>query len=275
MPAQTDGENVAVKSIRSLPVYRAKKKSLYGFFETAEQASLCEGIDKIFLPPEECLKMPLGFASGVRLPFLLYDDALPAFEQLLERVRQHGVQYAEVNNLGQIALSLRHGFLPVGGIGLNLYNSPSVTEAARLGLVEATFSAECSFPQMRDMHSILPTGIFAYGRLPLMHTTHCVVKNNFNCGGNCRLPQTLTDRTGAAFLVKKAPFCANTLYNGVPLWLADKKKELRALSLSFLSLYFIDETPKQAKKITSDYLAKEEISPPEHFTRGLYTRGVL
>ena len=81
----------------------------------------------------------------------------------------------------------------------------------------------------------------------------------------------LTDKTGAEFLVKRDGDFGhrNIIYNSVPIYLADKKDLYKNLGLFFIALNFTDENPEQIKKIIADYaLNKENITPPDKFTRG-------
>ena len=77
----------------------------------------------------------------------------------------------------------------------------------------------------------------------------------------------LADRTGAAFPLN----CAggvSTVYNPVPLWMADRLAELPT---HWATLYFTGESPQQAAGVLADFAARR--AAPGPFTRGLYTRG--
>ena len=52
-----------------------------------------------------------------------------------------------------------------------------------MGFASATVSFELTFPRIRDLEKPLDCEFIAYGRLPLMITEQCIVKNKF---GSCR-----------------------------------------------------------------------------------------
>ena len=96
----------------------------------------------------------------------------------------------------------------------------------------------------------------------------CPVRNGKGCS-ECGGKSTITDRKGTVFPVQ----CRKNhseLLNSVPVWLADRLSELKALD--FLTLYFTDETAEQTKKIINAYTSGG--NAPEKYTRGLYYRGV-
>ena len=75
-----------------------------------------------------------------------------------------------------------------------------------------------------------------YGKLPVMYTVRCMIRGCVPCRGGkggftpdlreseaCRA--YLSDRTGAKFFVLGTRDCANTIYNSVPTWTADRPIE--------------------------------------------------
>ena len=111
-----------------------------------------------------------------------------------------------------------------------------------------------------------------YGRLPLMLTENCIMKNR---GKGCRCqeePQTLRDRKGEDFPVEQAWGCRNEIFNAKTLWLADKKADFQRVGAAYARLSFLRESAKECAAIFRAYL--EGAEPPEDFTRGLYYRGV-
>ena len=138
-----------------------------------------------------------------------------------------------------------------------------------MGADEITLSCEMLLSDISRLSSPVPTGIIAYGKLPLMLYRCCPVKNGKSCkecGGN----GTVTDRKGVVFPIQ----CGKTyseMLNSVPVWLADRKAELAPLD--FLTLYFTDETAAQAEELINAYINGG--APCEKYTRGLYYRGVI
>ena len=80
----------------------------------------------------------------------------------------------------------------------------------------------------------------------------------------------LTDRMGVDFPV----VCKNGasfILNSVPLWLADKKDEIR--NIDYELIYFTNESKNECMQVMSAYNNNEKA--PDEFTRGLYFRKVL
>ena len=111
-------------------------------------------------------------------------------------------------------------------------------------------------------------GLITYGKLPLMITRNCPVKNGKACA-DCGGKSVLTDRMGISFPVICGEGYSQVL-NSRPIYMADRERET-AFSAFYL-LYFTTETPEECEKIISAYENKKE--PEGEFTRGLYYRGV-
>lgn len=60
------------------------------------------------------------------------------------------------------------GMQPIGDFGLNITNVQSLIRLKEMGLESATLSIEMPMADCTAMSPVLPRGIFAYGRLPLM-----------------------------------------------------------------------------------------------------------
>ncbi|MBQ2697827.1 MAG: U32 family peptidase, partial [Clostridia bacterium] len=221
-----------------------------------------------------------GVRLGVQLPRGARDGEFARVAALLQTAKELGAVAAVVANLGHLALCAEAGLPVIGDLALNLYNSQAMETAKELGLAAVTASCELSFPQLRDLGKPLPTGLFAYGRLPLMLTENCLGKNAGGCQGDCKLPARITDRTGAAYPVfHDGDSCRNLLLNPKTLWLADRR-ELFTSGLHFLLLSFTTESAAEAETVLAAYLSDPEdplrqTARPEDFTRGLLTRGVL
>ena len=161
-----------------------------------------------------------------------------------------------------------------GDFGLNIYNSRSLHTLKQLEFATATLSFEMTLPQIRDLSKLMPTQIIAYGRLPLMVTEHCLIKNRTGeC--TCHLGSTkLTDRTGAEFpIVKDGNSCRSVLLNGKKLSWLDRQDDLNKLGLWAIRLNFTTENAREVDRVLEDYLNPAPFDPGA-CTRGLYLRGV-
>jgi putative protease len=61
------------------------------------------------------------------------------------------------------------------------------------------------------------------------------------------------------------------LLNSVPVWLADKQKQIK--NIDFQILYFTNEDKQRVAEVISAY--KDQSEPDCKYTRGLFFRGVI
>ena len=208
------------------------------------------------------------------LPRIIQDEDLPRIRLQMSDLRQLGLKDILVSNVGHLIPAREAGFRLHGDFGLNIYNSASMTVLKNLEFVSATASFEMTLPQIRDLSKAVNTEILAYGRLPLMITEHCMMKNRTGqC--SCHLGQAkLTDKTGAEFyLIREGASCRNVILNGKKLSWLDRQNDLAKLGLWAIRLYFTTENAREVERILDEYLAPAPFDPGA-CTRGLYLRGV-
>lgn len=238
----------------------------------AAAAQLPAEADKLadiwILPPdagEQPVSLPLW---GVEILRGMFGREERLREQLRE-AKAAGAAYALCGNVGAIPLALEAGLKPIGGFGLNLTNAQALAEAADWGLAAATLSFELTFRQMAFARvAALPTGVFVYGRQPLMLTRNCPRQAAVGCAG-CEGQGRLVDRKGVMFPLACAGGCTELL-NSACLYWADRLDELP--QTDFWLLHFTEETPEQVAQTLRDYRCGG--APRTGITRGLYLRGV-
>jgi len=246
----------------------------------AEQASsellrLAPGL--VYVPVEELITNPQLIAAGkgkvaVSLPRVAWDREWPALLENLQKLRDLGVTDTLVGNLSLLTPARNLGFAVRGDYGLEIYNAQALKECKRLGLTSATLSFELKLAQIRDLSKSLDTELIVYGRLPLMITESCLIKNRSGrCA--CQNSNVLTDRKGAQFPVVKAPGCRNEILNSKKLFLADKAGDYERVGLWGARLMFTTENPRECVQVAERYLGRSGWEPNE-FTRGLYYRDV-
>jgi len=220
----------------------------------------------------ECLKgLSKETRLGVILPRIAWDREWPKVEEQLERCRELGAQDALVGNLGQLGPAGRLGFTLRGDYGVPVFNAQALKELKRLGVASATASFELKLAQIRDISKNIPVEAIVYGRLPLMITENCIIRNrDGRCA--CEGENILTDRKGERFPVVKAPGCRSEILNSKKLFLADKPEWKRA-GLTYARLMFTTENPWECVQALERYRGEGQWAPGE-FTRGLYYRGV-
>ena len=226
------------------------------------------GVDAIILPFGcDFSALPGSVLKIAELPRYIVDET--AIKIRLEELKNQGVTAACCGNLSAMELSREAGLKVIASNGLNCANSESVKTLSRLGADEVILSAETNITAAKTLGGNIKTGIFAYGRLPLMLTRNCPVKNAKTCK-ECGKKSFLKDRKGMIFPV----ICRENyseVYNCTPLYLADKKEDLRAFD--FLLLYFTDEVGTAAREIIDMYKKNTPADFP--FTRGLYYKNLL
>ena len=170
-----------------------------------------------------------------------------------------------------IAPCKKLGFTLRADYGLPVFNAQALKELKRFDFASATASFELKLAQLRDISKALPTEAIVYGRLPLMLTENCIIKNRTGrC--TCEGENILTDRKGERFPVVKAPGCRSEILNSRKLFLADKP-EWKKAGLTYARLMFTTENPWECVQALERYQGEGQWSPAE-FTRGLYYRGV-
>ncbi len=208
------------------------------------------------------------------LPRIVREGEIHRLRAQLQDLRDLGVKDALVGNLGLLHIVREAGMRLHGDFGLNLYNSRALMAAEALELSSATVSFELTLPQIRDLSKPIHTELIAYGRLPLMVTEHCLIKNRTGeC--TCHLGQMkLTDKTGAEFpVIKDGNSCRSVVLNGKKLSWLDRQEDLAKLGLWAIRLCFTTENGQEVDRVMADYLNPEAFDPGA-CTRGLYLRGV-
>ena len=236
----------------------------------------------VYLPLEEALKVwdrfgdmaGQGVEPSVILPRVLWDREVPEVERALAELKRSGARSLLVGNLGGISLAERVGLPARGDFGLEVYNSQCAGAYREMGLQSATLSFEQRLSRVRDQKKPLPSELIVYGRLPLMITENCIYKaRDGKCRRGCEARQGILDRKKARFPVLRAWGCRNEIFNGVPLWLADRRQELERCGLWALRLNFVLEKPEDCVRIFDAYRTGNGIAS-EEYTRGLYYREV-
>ncbi len=185
----------------------------------------------------------------------------------LNEIKKFGIKTAFCGTFAAKQLAEDEGYKVFSDIGFNTFNNETVKALENMGVSGVILSPELSVSGVNGIKSNIPRGIFAYGRLPIMLTRNCPVKNK-GCD-SCNKDRFLTDRTGAKFPVS----CVNgfsEIFNSKPHYLADKMNDFSGIHFAYL--YFTFEERKEAEEIIESF--KKGKKPTGEFTRGLYYREV-
>ncbi|MBQ3210542.1 MAG: U32 family peptidase [Oscillospiraceae bacterium] len=206
------------------------------------------------------------------LPRIINDTQMKEIHSTLQRLFDYGVNEALVGNIGHVMLARSVGMKLRADFGMNSFNSYSLDVLNNMGFLSATASFELRLSQIKDMAKPLDTELIIYGRLPLMVTEQCIIKESSGrC--TCQTPAQMSDRMGSVFPVVKEYGCRNVIYNAHKLYLADKKDDLYSAGLWGLRMMFTTESARECVEVTRGHMGLSDYKP-NVLTRGLYYRGV-
>ena len=248
----------------TVPDFKEKNSVPYAnaSFKSADQIPDRHPFKNVFIPVDSPLEDFIDNRAGAALPRGLFgcEDKLTA---QLERLKKAGVTKALCPNIGAYQLAKDMGFTVFGDFGLNIYNSQSAQM-----IDNPILSFELTIEQANRINAP-NTGIIAYGKIPLMLTRNCPVKNSIGCA-QCQKNGSLTDRKGYKFDVICSNYPCAEILNPVPVYMLDRLNEIKT---DFIHLYFTTEAVGEVEQIIELY--KSWTKPPFKYTRGLYQRGTL
>lgn len=233
-------------------------KAVYGYSELViAPVHICKGLDAERYAPK----------TAVSLPDIVSDE-----EKLLSELKElYGVGFrhfvcGNFTHLG--VLSRLDGIKIHGGTGLNITNSYAAKRFAELGLCDITASFELKAAQISALEKPIPTGFYAYGRLPLMITKNCPVRAQAGCK-SCT--GSITDRTGRKFPVECDKKQYARILNCDITETSDRLADFKGAAFALLDMG--NMPPKPAEDIIGRYMHRT--APEGKFTRGLYYRGII
>lgn len=254
------------QKLPELKVHEKTKLSIRARISEISQLNAALNADFIIMPMEIC---PDDISNPEKIiiepPRFINDEQ--GILQKLVKLRNSGIKHLMCGNIAYLKSGRDLDFILHGDFCLNVSNSYSALNLAESGLYDITLSPELKLAQISSLLSPIPVGITAYGRLPLMLTKNCPIKNEAGCN-NCK--KIITDRTGRSFKI----VCHGNYFeilNSQILYLGDKIKNLG--NIEFMNLYFTNETPSEIFDIINKYKSGGE--KMQNITRGLYYRGIL
>lgn len=259
----------ATGTLPELPMVKRKPREgelpLRTLCRTAEQAiAAAERSEYVIVPEavigEELLRSVPAKKLIVSPPrFITDEDALTA---RLAALKKLGADRLFCHTPDSVAIGRTLGMKLHGSFTLNVYNSYSAEFLRSLGLEDCVVSIEATTEQFAKMRTALPLGAVVYGRLPLMLTRNCPIKNEVGCA---KCTGHLIDRTG-----RKLPVACSKEYvevlNSDVLYMGDRLAELTRADFGLVLLH--DEDADQTAAALSGR------KPDGSITRGLYYRGI-
>ncbi len=207
----------------------------------------------------------------ISLPAIIREPVRDEYKERLLKLKAMGFSKAELLTIDGVILA--DGFDKFGSFRMNITNSRSLKVAASAGFESLCLSPELNIPQARDIIKSCSTEIIAYGRLPLMTTENCILKNVGKC--KCDGKGEITDRTGATFsVIRDGDICRSVVLNSVPLYMGDKTDDLKSTGADYLRLMFTTENEKECREICRAYQGCGQAADFE-YTRLHYLKGAL
>ncbi len=211
----------------------------------SSSAEIMSRIDVSFLPVTDFV----SGANGIYIPPVFFDGEASELEDLIAKASELGARYALVGNIGALDRVKKYGLLPIGDFRLNISNGGARAYYKERGIVYAVLSPELTLPMARDIGG----GEIVYGRIPLMLTERCFIKENYGCD-NCGR-SALTDRTGAKFPMMREWKHRNLILNSRPTYMGDRKRELERAGITHSHFIFSTESAGEIVRVIEAYFA--------------------
>lgn len=272
-----DGKRGEVRRVQSEVIYspterkkrRTAEPKIYARFEDISQIPRnLSGISAVIFPLEKEFDINIGGIELIAdIPRGIVSEAL--IRKRLRIFKQKGFTAAVCGNLSAVQIAKEEGFKIIAGTGLNVLNSESAAAVSAMGAERVILSNEITVKDAAGLNYSVPKGIVAYGNIPLMLFKNCPLKNGRECA-KCDKKGSITDRKNTEFPVR-CRMGYSELLNSVPVWLADRREELKAVD--FTVLYFTNESAERVNEVINAY--KNGLTADTEYTRGLFYRGTL
>ena len=183
------------------------------------------------------------------------------------------------------------GFLKENGYSGRIYadhtlytfNKASRDMLRAWGITGDTAPLELNYRELK-LRGMADSELMIYGRVPMMITAGCVLKNSQNdkCEKDIEHGQDiiLTDRLNSGFpVICCCRYCYNIILNSVPLSLHGHLDKVKALDPGSLRLYFTTENEQETRQTAEFYIRalRDEVSdnmPPfRDYTNGHFIKG--
>lgn len=240
------------------------QRKYYCRFDNAEQIPENLQADLIFVPLGTDDKIIKDNSYGVELPHGMFGNG----EKVEKMLLTSSAEICLCHTLDAVAVAKKCKKKIVASPSLNIFNSLSMDVVKSLRISEVIVSNECTVENFKKMSAPVPKGITAYGRIPLMLTRNCPVKNGKTCA-ECKRESEITDRMGISFPVR-CHMGYSEILNSRPIYMADRLHEIPDCDIFFFN--FTTETKQEVNDVMNAYYNEEK--PRGEFTRGLLYRGV-
>lgn len=227
---------------------QGKLKSRTAVFSAIEQIpENSDYFDIIFVYADRYKKDPR--INGIYMPPVILDSEESEIYANVREAKENGVQYALITNVGQIEKIKELGLKMLFDFRFNVFNAPCVDFLYNQGAESVILSPELTLPQINDLKL---NRIIAYGKIPVMTTHKCVLKDTVGCD-KCK--GYIQDRQNASFYAEGIFGHRNIIYNSVPIYMADRMDKLKDFSHHFI---FTSESKRECYEVIESYKKKLE-----------------
>ena len=240
------------------------QRKYYCRFDNVNQIPENIDADLIFVPLGTDDKVIKDNCFGVELPHGMFGNG----EKVEEMLIKSSATTCLCHTLDAVAVAKKCKKKIVASPSLNVFNSLSMDVARTLKIDEVIVSNECTVENFKKLSSPVEKGFTVYGKIPLMLTRNCPVKNGKTCA-ECRRESEITDRMGIKFPVR-CYMGYSEILNSRPIYMADRLHEIPNCDILFFN--FTTETKCEVANVMNAYYNEEK--PQGEFTRGLLYRGV-
>lgn len=145
-----------------------------------------------------------------------------------------------------------------------------------------TYPFELKFEQLKHLKNNANKEIVIYGKMPVMVSANCVIRNSKGCTKKNEKTYIKDDLNNKFFIATNCRYCQNTIYNCVPTSLYGVYDKVSLIDFDSVRLDFTDESDKEVCDIIKYYydlvnnnlINKDVFFEQNNFTRGHFIRGV-
>lgn len=195
-------------------------------------------------------------ADGVMLPPVVMPGEEDEFSRALRQSASEGVRYALCEAPWQFAAARQAGLIPLGDFRLNVTNAKTFSLFSEMGVGDLLLSPEIP---MRAL-SRLPGRVLTYGRIPLMLTERCFMREIANCDTCGRT--ALCDRRQARFPILRIPIHRNEILNSLPTYMGDRPGELADAKITAEQYRFTVESAEETRDVIAAARAAHPLPIP-------------
>ena len=215
--------------------------------------------DAIFVPLAEYQRFSQK-ANGVYICPVVMEQELDDVRRMLRAAKEEGATYALIGNPSHVTLAAEVGLTPVGDFRLNVTNEHSLGVWSDNQIPDVMLSPELTSRQARRLGG----RAIVYGRLPLMITERCFMKENFGCDkcGKC----SLTDRKGIKFPMMREFGHRNLIFNSAYTYMGDRMEEIKGAVTGY-HFIFTTERTDEIKNVVRAFREKRPFPLDGQFRR--------